>query len=119
MSTLKVVFQSVAKGLRTLAEEVERLEDFVDKLETEAAKQAKSKTATKTRPGKKAASKKPKRKTATDTVLNIIQRSRKGVDTDTLVKKTGFDKKKIWGIVHRLKQEGKIKSAGYGSYVKA
>ena len=119
MSTLKVVFQSVAKGLRTLAEEVERIEDFVDKLETQAAKETKRKTRTKTRPRKKAAAKKPRKKTATDTVLNIIQRSRKGVDTETLVKRTGFDKKKIWGIVHRLKQEGKIKSAGYGSYVKA
>ena len=119
MSTLKMVFQSVAKGLRTLAEEVERLEDFIDKLETEAAKGPKGKSKTKTRSRKKAASKKPKKKTATDTVLSIIQRSRKGVDTETLVKKTGFDKKKIWGIVHRLKQEGKIKSAGYGSYVKA
>jgi len=118
MSTLKVVFQSVAKGLRTLAEEVERFEDFIDKLETQATQEAKRKPRTKTRPRKKAASKKPRKKTATDTVLNIIQRSRKGVDTETLVKRTGFDKKKIWGIVHRLKQEGKIKSAGYGSYVK-
>ena len=119
MSTLKMVFQSVAKGLRTLAEEVERLEDFIDKLETETTKEAKGKTKTKTRPRKKASTEKPKKETATDAVLKIIQRSRKGVDTETLVKKTGFDKKKIWGIVHRLKQEGKIKSAGYGSYVKA
>ena len=119
MSTLKVVFQSVAKGLRTLAEEVERIEDFIGKLETQAAKEAKLKTKSKTRPRKKAAAKKPRKESATNAVLNIIQRSRKGVDTATLEKKTGFDKKKIWGIVHRLKQEGKIKSTGYGLYVKA
>jgi len=119
MSTLKVVFQSVAKGLRTLAEEVERLEDFIDNLEKQAAKEAKVKTKSKTRPRKKAAAKKPRKETSTDAVLKIIQRSRKGIDTETLEKQTGFDKRKIWGIVHRLKKEGKIKSAGYGLYVKA
>lgn len=119
MSTLKVVFKSVAKGLRTLAEEVERLEDFIDNLERQAAKEAKAKTKSQKRPRKKTTATKPGKETATDAVLNIIQRSRKGVDTETLVKKTGFDKKKIWGIVHRLKKDGEIKSAGYGSYVKA
>ena len=118
MSTLKIVFETVAKGLRILADEVDRIEDLIDKLETQAAKEAKRKTTPKKRPVRKATVKKPRKETATDAVLKIIQRSRKGVDTVTLEKKTGFDKKQIWGIVHRLKKEGKIKSAGYGLYVK-
>jgi hypothetical protein len=35
------------------------------------------------------------------------------------MEKTGFDQKKTYNIVYKLKKQGKIKSAGKGVYVKA
>jgi len=54
---------------------------------------------------------------ATDQVLRIINRSKKGVDTATLMKKTGFDKKKISNILQRTYKQGKIKRVAKGIYV--
>jgi len=68
-------------------------------------------------PVKKVAAKKPV--TAVDTVLGIINRTKKGVDTAALMKKTGVDQKKIHNIVYKLKKQGKIKSVGKGVYLKA
>ena len=72
---------------------------------------------------KKIAVKKPAAKkttkTAIDTVLAIIRRSEKGVDTATLKKKTGFKDQKVYNTVSKLKKQGKIKSVGRGVYVKA
>ena len=65
---------------------------------------------------KKAAAKGGK-KTDTDKVLEIIHRSKKGVDTATLMKKTGFDQKKVRNILHRTYKHGKITRAEKGIYV--
>jgi len=50
-------------------------------------------------------------------VLGIIKRSKKGVDAAALVKKTGFDLKKVRNILHRTYKMGKIKRVGKGIYV--
>jgi hypothetical protein len=52
-------------------------------------------------------------------VLNIIKRSKKGVNTATLMTKTGFDQRKIWSIINRASKAGKIKRAGKGIYLGA
>jgi predicted transcriptional regulator of viral defense system len=79
--------------------------------------------AVKAQPAKKTpkapAKKKAAKVTATDQVLKIIKRSKKGVDTATLIKKTGFDQKKIRNILQRTFNQGKIKRAGKGIYVGA
>ena len=59
------------------------------------------------------------KKTAADTVFGFIERSKKGVTTETLMKKTGFAQKKIFNIVYKLKQQGKIKSDQRGIYLKS
>ena len=94
-------------------------------------KAAKKKPAKKAAAVKKAAARKaPARKkaatgkksaqaTATDKVLRIVKRSKKGVDVPTLKKKTGFDDKKVRNIVFRASKEGKIKKSGRGIYVGA
>jgi hypothetical protein len=75
---------------------------------------------TKNASAKKTPSKKRSAKlTATDQVLKIIKRSKKGVDTPTLVKKTGFNDKKIRNILQRVCKDGRVKSAGRGKYVGA
>ena len=57
--------------------------------------------------------------TAADSVLAIVNRSKKGVNSATLAEKTGFDSKKIANIVFKLRKQGKIKSVGRGIYTKA
>ncbi len=55
--------------------------------------------------------------TATDTVLQIIKKNKKGIDVAELKKKTGFNDKKVRNIVHRASKQGKIKRVGRGLYV--
>jgi len=89
---------------------IEKLIDAVGKPEKPKAVKAKA--------AKKVAPKKTVAKTAPATVLEIIKRSKKGVDIETLKKKTGFSNKKISNNVYRLKKQGKIKAAEKGVYVK-
>ncbi|MBW1837197.1 MAG: hypothetical protein JRI99_09670, partial [Deltaproteobacteria bacterium] len=62
------------------------------------------------KPAKKVAVKKPASEkaagevTAADTVLGIIKRGKKGVDTAALMEKTGYNQKKIANIVFKLKK---------------
>jgi predicted HTH transcriptional regulator len=67
---------------------------------------------------KKAAPKK-KTKTALETVLMYIKRTKKGLTTEALMKKTGYDKKKVSNTIYKLKKQGKIVAAERGTYVKA
>jgi predicted transcriptional regulator of viral defense system len=83
------------------------------------AKAVKTKTAKKApaKPAKKApAKKKTVKVTATDQVLKIVNSSKKGVDNPTLMKKTGFDERKVRNIIFRAYKEGKIQRAGRGLY---
>jgi hypothetical protein len=118
MSTVKIFLQTIAKGLLALADEVEQIEKFMGKLETKGLKGPKRKTRDKARQPKKATAAGRRKETATGTVLAIVEKSIKGVDTETLKKKTGFSDKKIWNMINRLKREGKIRNAKRGVYVK-
>jgi hypothetical protein len=90
-----------------------------------ASKVAKKTTAnpikaktTKRAPAKKVpVKKKTAQPTATDQVLKIIKRSKKGVNAATLMTKTGFDLKKIRNILQRTYKQGKIKRVVKGIYV--
>ncbi len=81
------------------------------------AKSAVAKTR-KEKPDKKSPA---KRKIAglTDTaqILNIIKRSRKGIDVATLKQKTGLDEKKIRNMIYKAHKEGIIRRAGRGIYM--
>ena len=125
MKKLKKDLQAVSKSLKTLTKKTERLTKAVAKLEKApaAAKRkpkAKAKTTRKAVAKKKGtAKKKAATLTATDQVLKIIRRSKKGVDAPTLMKKTGFEDKKIRNILFRSSKQGKIKKGGRGIYVGA
>jgi hypothetical protein len=97
---------------------VDNLISAVEKGETKVAKPSKAK-AVKATAKKAPAKKKAGRVTDTDKVLNIIKRSKKGIDTATLVKKTGFNEKKIRNIVFRASKQGKIQRADKGIYIGA
>jgi len=69
---------------------------------------------------KKTSSTKVKVKDKTDIqiVEGIILRSLKGADISIIMKKTGFDNRKIYSIIARLKKLGKIKNVQRGVYQK-
>lgn len=68
---------------------------------------------------KKIAARKKTEKTATDTVLKIIKRYKKGVGISELKEKTRFEDRKIRNVLHHLTEQGKIKKVGLGIYARA
>jgi predicted Rossmann fold nucleotide-binding protein DprA/Smf involved in DNA uptake len=114
MKQLEKNLKDVTKDLKRLTQKTEKMIERLKKLEkAQAAKKPKAK------PIKRPIAKKPTRGSASDPVLAIIKRSRKGVDRDTLAKKTGFKDNNIRTILYRLSKQGKIKTEGKGLYVKA
>ena len=77
----------LVKASRSLGKELDKLE------KAKCLKKAKAKA--KVKPRRKAGDGKAKKVSAGDAILKIIKRSRKGVDTATLKKKTGFDGQKV------------------------
>ena len=125
MKQLKREFKSVLKSLKALSQKTGKMIKTLDKLEKS---QMGKKTRVKAKPKAKAIKKAPVRKlaaskktklTAADTILSVIKRSSKGVDTAALTKKTGLEGRKIWDITYRLKKQGKIKKDRKGLYLKA
>ena len=125
MAILKRDLQAVKKDIVALQKKMEKLLKAYEKpAKPKAAKKpkrkvvrAKPKRAVKAR--KTTRRKKAPAMTATEQVLRIIGRSRKGVDVPMLKTKTGFDDKKVRNIVFRASKEGKIKKIGRGIYVGA
>ena len=117
--TIQKELTAIKKDITAISKKLEMLLKAVEKSETKVAKPSKAK-AVKATPVKKAPVKKKAAKvTATDEVLNIINRSKKGVDTATMMKKTGFDQKKVRNILQRTFKQGKIKRVDKGIYVGA
>ena len=125
MEQLSKDLQEVSKSLQQLTRKTEQMVIKLDKLEkAQTAKKAKAKAMGKPKPArasKKKVAKKVAKGTVIDTILNILKknRSKKGFDTATLKKKTGFNNKKIYNAINTLKIQGKVKSVGYGFYIKA
>jgi hypothetical protein len=108
--------QTVSKELTKLVKQTEKLAAAFEKAEKPKARSVKTKTKAKAVITKKAAVKAAKI-TDTDQVLAIIHRSKKGVDTATLMKKTGFNQKKVRNIIFRTYKQGKITRVEKGIYV--
>jgi hypothetical protein len=145
---LKDVIGMVADGLKSFAEGMGMIAGKVDALaqslgETEimtppvprpkAAKTPpeKVKKTTAKKPVKAEAPKRPAKKTvlkavpekkeavtASNRVLEVISDAEGGLDTGAIMKQTGFDKKKVSNILHRLKQQNKIENSKRGLYSK-
>ena len=113
--TITKNLQAISKELTKLVKQTEKLAAALEKAEKPKVKSVKTKTKTKS-VTKKAPAKGGK-KTDTDKVLEIINRSKKGVDTAMLMKKTGFNQKKVRNILHRTYKQGKIKRMEKGIYV--
>jgi len=115
--TITKDLQAISKELTKLVKQTEKLAAALGKAEKPKAQsvkpKARAKAVTKKAPAKAG------KKTDTEKVLAIINRSKKGVDTATLMKKTGFDQKKVRNILHRTYKQGKITRVVKGSYVGA
>lgn len=130
--------KSMEKDLKTLQAKLAKLNKELEKVSTPKAPAkaapkkaaAKKKAAPKKAAPKKAAPKKATAKkavakkaaagpTAFDQVLGIIKRSKAGVNNAALIKKTGFDAKKVANIIYKAKTKGLIKSPKKGVYTKA
>ena len=125
MTISKMDLQSLQKEIKELGRKMDNLITAAGKVEKpKVAKKTTAKTV-KAKPTKKAPAKKaPAKKgttqpTATDQVLKIINRSKKGVNIKTLMEKTSFNQKKVTNILQRTYKQGKIKRAGKGIYVGA
>jgi hypothetical protein len=125
MAILKRDLQAVKKDIVALQKKMEKLlKAYEGPQKAKAAKKPKSKVV-KAKPKRAVKARKTTRKkkapaiTATEKVLKIVRRSRKGVDVPLLKAKTGFDDKKVRNIVFRASKEGKIKKIGRGIYVGA
>jgi cell division septum initiation protein DivIVA len=130
MAILKKDLRAVQKDIKALEKKLEKLIKAFDlgrkakakpAAKKAVAKKAAPKVAKKVRkPAKKTVVKKKRLKlTATDKVLGIIRRSKKGVNVSTIKTKTGFDDKKVRNIIFRTTKERKIKKVGRGIYVGA
>jgi predicted Rossmann fold nucleotide-binding protein DprA/Smf involved in DNA uptake len=123
MTIYKNDLQALNMDIKALERKMEKLIKEFDKgKKAKVTKKVKAKPArlktTKRAPMKKApAKKKTVKPTATDQVLKIINRSKKGVNIKTLMKKTGFNQKKVTNILQRTFKQGKIKRVGKGIYV--
>ena len=125
MAILKRDLQAVKRDIKALEKKLENLLKAYEKPQRpKAARKVKRRTVkAKTKP--RAVAKKTIRRkrapqmTATEQILKIVRRSRKGVDVPTLKAKTGFQDKKVRNIIFRASKEGKIKKVGRGIYVGA
>jgi hypothetical protein len=115
MTQIKKDLKAVEKDLKKLAQKTEKMTKRLEKLEKKAqvAKKPKAKAV------KKVVARKPAKLSANETVLAIIKRNRKGIDKAALIKKTGFEDKKIRDITYRLRKQGKIERDLKGLYAKA
>ena len=107
--------QAISNKLTKLANQTEKLAAELGKSKKPAAKSVQ--TTTKAKAVTKKAPAKVAKKTDTEKVLEIINRSKKGVDTATLMKKTGFNQKKVRNMLHRTYKQGKITRVAKGIYV--
>lgn len=126
--TIQKDLEAISKAMLKQATRIDKLAEAIDKLQSSKLKTKPSKTTTKAKPVRKkmakpkASPKKASKKvstgvTATDQVLKIIKRYKKGVSASALKEKTGFEDKKIRNILYGAFKGGKIKRAGRGLYV--
>ena len=131
MKAMEVWLKSVAISLNSLAEAIQTIAKTVDDMskiqapETSATERSETKRTAKPTPKtkSKAAPQKAKKKArprgkmtvpATKKVLRVIKQSKKGVDNETIAKKSGLGRKQVTNAISQLKKTGKVKSVKRG-----
>ena len=96
----------ISKDLEKISREIQKLTSSITKEKGKAQKASMPKPVA---PNKS-------KKSGTQTVLDMIRKSKKGIGTETLINKTGFDGKKIHNTLFKALKEGKIERVGRGVY---
>ena len=116
----------ISTAFKGLSEGIEKLVMKVDKPKpARKTKKPKKKVVAKAKPRKRPPVRKkivvprPKKVTATEEVLQIIKRHKRGINISKLKDKTGFADSKLRVIVSRAYKQGKIKRKARGVYVSA
>lgn len=114
-ANLKKDLQAISKELNALTKKIEGMVIAVDKPKKPAA----SKKKVQAKPIKKTGAKKTAGLSSIDTVQQIINRNKKGIDVAGIKQRTGYKDRKVYDIVKTLKKRGKIKAEQRGIYLKA
>ncbi len=118
MKELDSVVKTVVEGLRSISQGVEAIARKLEENFPQDQSKSNRKTGGTAKSGKTAAANGTKKRTATDTVLLVIRRSRNGVTTADIAEKTGYDRRKIANIIYTLRKLNKINSPSRGVYKK-
>lgn len=126
MKKIKDQLKKIAKSLTSLSTQVEKISKQVDTLSSPKKpvekKRATKKVSTKKKAVKRVAVKKKVAKKATskatvlDSVIAVIKRSKKGVNIDTLRKKTGLGPRQLSNALYKLSKRGVIEAKSRGLY---
>ncbi len=119
MKKMKIDLQLVVKGIRAINNQLDKaikaVEGSAGKGFSKKTKVSEKSSRKSNASGKKAADP----GTAFDMVIEIISRSKQGIDTSKIKEKTGFDDKKIANIIYKAKNRNLIRSISKGIYVKS
>ena len=96
----------ISKDLEKMSRQIQKLTSFITNDKGRAQKASMPKPVA---PNKR-------KKSGTQTVLDMIKKSKTGIAAGALIKKTGFGDKKIRNIILKAWKEGKIERVGRGVY---
>ncbi|MDY6836649.1 MAG: PilZ domain-containing protein [Thermodesulfobacteriota bacterium] len=121
MKQLKKDLQGLSRELTALRKKTEKIATAIEKLEKskvprQRASKARGSSSKKAYAKRYAAGRKTATLTATDHIVNIINRVKKGVDVPTLIEKSGFEDKKVRNILARTLKQGRVSRVGRGIY---
>ncbi|MFO7963094.1 MAG: hypothetical protein R6U50_04155 [Desulfobacterales bacterium] len=127
--TFRKELRQLNKELEKIAEILNRMVAVVNQLETSepetkskpGPKEKVKKSSNKHSPAKKtekskSRSAKSAKESAIGKVLKIIEGTENGISKSQLMRKTGFDSKKVQNLISRLKKQGQVKMLGRGLY---
>lgn len=132
MPEFELILKTVSEGLKAMAQGIESLAGQIDSLsqtkvkpkpsakpasQKKTAKAPAAKKAVKEKVAAKASKAKPM--TAIEKIYGFVARAKNGIDVETLMKKTGYNSKKVYNVLYKLKKQNKIKSLGRGKYAKS
>ena len=112
-------FQGLSEGIEKLVEKVDKPEPARKTKKPRERVVAKAKPRKRPPARKKIVVPRPKKVTATEEVLQIIKRHKRGINISKLKNKTGFADSKLRVIASRVYKQGKIKRKARGVYVSA
>ena len=128
MKKIKDQLKTIAKSLTGLSRQVEKISKQVDKIspskKTVVKKRAKKRVTLKKKSVKgvaakrKAAKKSKAKPTVLDLVLSVVKRSKKGVNIETLRKKTSLGPRQLSNALYKLSKRGVIEAKSRGIYTK-